>query len=122
MKITEEKIKEGRAIAKKAGYEQLFVNKAGEFFTNKDFAAMSVGYDKDGYCEVPLTEAKAKAKAKDEAKDKAKAKAKDEAKDKAKAKDDVDANLDADSDTDVDADTDADTDTDVDSDDAEGGE
>ena len=110
MKITEEKIKEGRAIAKKAGYEQLFVNKAGEFFTNKDFAAMSVGYDKDGYCEVPLTEAKAKAKAKDEAKD------------KAKAKDDVDANLDADSDTDVDADTDADTDTDVDSDDAEGGE
>lgn len=55
MKISEEKLKEGRELAAKHGFKVLFVNEIGEFFTNKSFAAMSVGYDKEKFAEVPLT-------------------------------------------------------------------
>lgn len=54
MKISEEKLKEGRKLAKEFGFKELFVNEIGEFFTNKSFAAMSVGYDKEKFAEVPL--------------------------------------------------------------------
>ena len=55
MKITENKIKEGRELAAKHGFKQLFVNEKGEFFSNKNYADMSVNYDKDKIVEVPLT-------------------------------------------------------------------
>lgn len=54
MKISEEKLKEGRELAAKHGFKELFVNEKGEFFTNKSFASMSVGYDKEKFAEVPL--------------------------------------------------------------------
>ena len=57
MKISEDKLKEGRELAEKHGFKELFVNEKGEFFTNKSFAAMSVNYDKEQFAEVDLSEA-----------------------------------------------------------------
>lgn len=54
MKISEDKLKEGRKLAKEFGFKELFVNETGEFFTNKSFASMSVNYDKEKFAEVPL--------------------------------------------------------------------
>lgn len=56
MEISEDKLKEGRKLAKEFGFKELFVNEIGEFFTNKSFAAMSVKYDKEKFAEVPLTD------------------------------------------------------------------
>lgn len=55
MKISEDKQKEGLKLAEKHGFKELFVNVKGEFFSNKSYAAMSVGYDKDKFAEVSLT-------------------------------------------------------------------
>jgi hypothetical protein len=55
MKISEDKLKEGRKLAKDFGFKELYVNVDGEFFTNKSFAAMSVKYDKEQFAEVDLT-------------------------------------------------------------------
>lgn len=54
MKISEDKLKEGRELAKKHGFKKLFVNEKGEFFTNPSYASMSVNYDKEKFAEVPL--------------------------------------------------------------------
>ena len=54
MKISEDKLKEGRELANKHGFKALFVNEKGEFFTNPSYAAASVGYDKEKFAEVPL--------------------------------------------------------------------
>ena len=56
MKISEEKLKEGRKLAREFGFKTLFVNEKGEFFTDKGFASMSVEYDKEKFAEVPLTD------------------------------------------------------------------
>ena len=55
MKISEDKLKEGRELAAKHKFTKLFVNVFGEFFTNPSYAAMSVKYDKEKFAEVPLT-------------------------------------------------------------------
>lgn len=54
MKISEDKLKEGRELAKNRGFKKLFVNEKGEFFTNPSYASMSVNYDKEKFAEVPL--------------------------------------------------------------------
>lgn len=54
MKITDAKQKEAIALAKKHGYKQLFINVDGEFFTNANFAAMSVKNDKEAWAKVDL--------------------------------------------------------------------
>ena len=54
MKISEDKLKEGRKLAKEFGFKELYLNEKGEFFTNKSYASMSVGYDNSKFAEVPL--------------------------------------------------------------------
>lgn len=54
MKISEDKRKEGLKLAKEFGFKELFVNEKGEFFTNKSYASISVGNDKDKFAEVEL--------------------------------------------------------------------
>lgn len=55
MKITKDKLQEGRNLAKKHGFKKLFLNIKGEFFTDKGLALMSVERDADKVAEVPLT-------------------------------------------------------------------
>lgn len=54
MEISKDKQKEAIALAKKHGYKQLFINVDGEFFTNANFAAMSVKNDKEAWAKVDL--------------------------------------------------------------------
>ena len=54
MKIKDSIQKKGVELTGKYGYKQLFVNDNDEFFTNKSYAANSVGNDNERFAEVEL--------------------------------------------------------------------
>lgn len=55
MKATKEQVAKAAEIASKCGANKVFVNKKGEYFTNENYAAMSVGGSKEEYCEIVVT-------------------------------------------------------------------
>ena len=55
MDISKEKKAEGQALADKHGFDKLWVNESGEFFTTENLAAFSVDNAKAKFAEVPLT-------------------------------------------------------------------
>lgn len=54
MKLTDKIRKQANELAEKHGFDELFVNEKGEFFSNKSHAANSVGHDKEKYAKVPI--------------------------------------------------------------------
>lgn len=52
MKITQDIKKQGEKLKKKLGFEKIYVNIKGEYFSQECDAANSVGGDNSKYCEI----------------------------------------------------------------------
>lgn len=57
MKITNEIKKRAQEVAEKSGLSVIFVNDKGEFFSNENFAALSVKSDKSKYAKIKVSAA-----------------------------------------------------------------
>ncbi|MEA4916549.1 hypothetical protein [Proteiniphilum sp.] len=55
LQVTKEQMKRANDVAKANGLETVFMNEKGEFFSNKNFAALSVEGDKNRYVKIDVS-------------------------------------------------------------------